>query len=168
MCGIYGYVGKPTDLGTSVLRALKTLEYRGYDSWGVGIAVNNHIEIEKQTGKIGRDEISFPNSDLGFGHTRWATHGGVTEANAHPHIDCTGRLAIIHNGIVENFRELRDGLLARGHEFRSETDTEVIAHLVEEEVDGGATDVAAALAAVFSRLEGLSAIIVLDLRSRSL
>jgi glucosamine--fructose-6-phosphate aminotransferase (isomerizing) len=92
----------------------------------------------------------------------------VTQANAHPHLDCTGRLAIIHNGIVENFRELRDGLIARGHEFRSETDTEVIAHLIEEEVAGGSTDVATALAAVFSRLEGLSAIIALDLRSRSL
>ncbi|MEA2523884.1 MAG: hypothetical protein QOF73_1111 [Thermomicrobiales bacterium] len=168
MCGIFGYVGEQMEVGGAVLNALKTLEYRGYDSWGVAIGVNGHIGVEKRPGKIANATVDFPASDIGFGHTRWATHGGVTQANAHPHLDCTGRLAIIHNGIVENFRELRDGLLARGHEFQSETDTEVIAHLLEEEVAGGTTDVTAALAAVFSRLEGLSAIIVLDLGSRSL
>jgi glucosamine--fructose-6-phosphate aminotransferase (isomerizing) len=168
MCGIFGYVGEQMELGGAVLCALKTLEYRGYDSWGVAVGVNGHIGVEKRTGKISQATVDFPASDIGFGHTRWATHGGVTHANAHPHLDCTGRLAVIHNGIVENFRELRDGLLARGHEFRSETDTEVIAHLLEEETSDGTTDVARALATVFTRLQGLSAIIVLDLRSRSL
>jgi glucosamine--fructose-6-phosphate aminotransferase (isomerizing) len=168
MCGIFGYVGEQRELGGVVLSALKTLEYRGYDSWGVAVGVNGHIGVEKHTGKISQATVDFPASDIGFGHTRWATHGGVTQANAHPHLDCTGRLAVIHNGIVENFRELRDGLLARGHQFHSETDTEVIAHLLEEEVNGGTTDVANALASVYSRLQGLSAIIVLDLGSRSL
>jgi glucosamine--fructose-6-phosphate aminotransferase (isomerizing) len=168
MCGIFGYVGEEIELGGTVLNALKTLEYRGYDSWGVAVGVNGHIGVEKRPGKIADASVEFPRSDIGFGHTRWATHGSVTQANAHPHLDCSERLAVIHNGIVENFRELRDGLLARGHTFRSETDTEVIAHLLEEEVEGGTPDIAAALAAVFSRLHGLSAIIVLDLRSRSL
>lgn len=168
MCGIFGYVGEETNLGDAVLSALRTLEYRGYDSWGVAVGVNGHIGVEKRIGKISQATVDFPSSDIGFGHTRWATHGGVTQANAHPHLDCGGRLAVIHNGIVENFRGLRDELTARGHEFRSETDTEVIAHLLEEEVQGGTTDVANALAAVFERLHGLSAIIALDLHSRSL
>lgn len=168
MCGIFGYVGEQMELGSAVLTALKTLEYRGYDSWGVAVGVNGHIGVEKRPGKIANAHVDFPLSDIGFGHTRWATHGGVTQANAHPHLDCTGRLAVIHNGIVENFRELRDGLIARGHTFESETDTEVIAHLLEEEVDGGRVDVANALATVIAQLDGLSAVIVLDLRSRSL
>jgi glucosamine--fructose-6-phosphate aminotransferase (isomerizing) len=154
MCGIYGYVGEPTDLGTSVLCALKKLEYRGYDSWGVGIAVNSHIEIEKQSGKIGQAEVSFPMSDLGFGHTRWATHGGVTDANAHPHLDCSGKLAVIHNGIIEN--------------FRSETDSEVMAHLLEDELSTSGGDFVGAFRQAFSRLEGLNAIIAMDSRTREL
>src|SRR5215210_1742544 len=168
MCGIFGYVGARTDAPQLVLHGLKQLEYRGYDSWGIAVPRDGAIMVEKRTGKIGQAETSLPPTRVGLGHTRWATHGGVTNENAHPHLDCTGRLAIIHNGIVENFRELRDGLLARGHRFRSETDTEVIAHLLEEEVAGGTTEVTSALAAVFARLEGLSAIIVLDLASRSL
>jgi glutamine---fructose-6-phosphate transaminase (isomerizing) len=168
MCGIYGYVGEPTDLGTSVLQALKTLEYRGYDSWGVGIAVNNHIEIEKEIGKIGRDDVSFPRSDLGFGHTRWATHGGVTEANAHPHLDCTGKLAVIHNGIIENFRTLRAELVESGHVFRSETDSEVMAHLLEHELAITGGNFVKAFRQAFSKLEGLNAIIAMDSRTREL
>src|SRR5687767_2728506 len=168
MCGIFGYVGETLDVGPTVLDALRALEYRGYDSWGIAVGDRDRVRVVKRTGKINGATVDLTRSDIAFGHTRWATHGGVTQANAHPHLDCTGRLAIIHNGIVENFRDLRDGLIARGHEFRSETDTEVIAHLIEEEVADGATDVANALASVFTRLEGLSAIIVLDLRSRSL
>ncbi|HEY8445797.1 MAG TPA: glutamine--fructose-6-phosphate transaminase (isomerizing) [Thermomicrobiales bacterium] len=168
MCGIFGYVGEQAQLGGMILDALKRLEYRGYDSWGIAVGVNGHISVEKQPGKIANATVSFPPSDIGFGHTRWATHGGVTRANAHPHLDCTGCIAVIHNGIIENYRELRDELTARGHTFRSETDTEVVAHLLEEATADGTTDLPAALASVFARLEGLSAIIALDLRTRSL
>ncbi len=168
MCGIFGYVGEPTEVGDDVLAALRALEYRGYDSWGVAVGVNGHIGVEKQTGKIAQATVDFPTSDIGFGHTRWATHGGVTRPNAHPHLDCTGQLAVIHNGIVENFRELRDALIGRGHHFRSETDSEVIAHLLEETLAGGVPDLARATAVVFDALQGLNAVIVMDVRSREL
>jgi glucosamine--fructose-6-phosphate aminotransferase (isomerizing) len=168
MCGIFGYVGETTELGDMVLTALKTLEYRGYDSWGVAVGVNGHIGVQKQPGKIANATVDFPPSDIGFGHTRWATHGGVTQANAHPHIDESGRIAVIHNGIIENFRELKDDLTARGHQFTSETDTEVIAHLLEEATADPSTDFLTAFAGVFARLDGLSAVIALDLASRAL
>jgi glucosamine--fructose-6-phosphate aminotransferase (isomerizing) len=168
MCGIFGYVGEETEVGGAVLKALKTLEYRGYDSWGVAVGVNGHIGVEKQPGKIAGATVNFPPSDIGFGHTRWATHGGVTQSNAHPHLDCSGRIAVIHNGIIENFRSLRDELGCRGHEFRSDTDTEVVAHMLEEELARGTVDLANALASVFARLEGLSAVIAFDVRARAL
>ena len=168
MCGIFGYVGTETELGDAVLDALKLLEYRGYDSWGVGVAVDGMIEIQKQPGKIASATVNFPRADIGFGHTRWATHGGVTQANAHPHLGESGRLAIIHNGIVENFRALKDDLVRKGRSFTSETDTEVIAHLLEEELAGGEEDTLRAFQRVFRRLDGLSAVIALDLGSRSL
>jgi glucosamine--fructose-6-phosphate aminotransferase (isomerizing) len=168
MCGIFGYVGEQMQVGDAVLHALKRLEYRGYDSWGVAVGVNGHISVRKQPGKIAATTVDLPPSDIGFGHTRWATHGGVTQENAHPHLDCSGCIAVIHNGIIENYRSLRDELIARGHRFRSETDTEIVAHLLEEETRKPGADIAAALAQVFSRLEGLSAVIALDLRSRSL
>lgn len=168
MCGIFGYVGETTQLGDMVLEALKKLEYRGYDSWGVAVGVNGHISVEKQPGKIANATVSFPPSDIGFGHTRWATHGGVTRANAHPHLDEEGRIAVIHNGIIENFRVLKDGLSARGHQFLSETDTEIIAHMLEEATRDSSTDLLQAFAGVFSQLDGLSAVIALDLKTRSL
>ncbi len=168
MCGIFGYVGEETELGGAVLDALKLLEYRGYDSWGVGVAVDGLIEIQKKPGKIATASVDFPPTDIGFGHTRWATHGGVTEANAHPHLGQSGRLAVIHNGIVENFRALKDDLIAQGREFKSETDTEVIAHLLEVELANGEEDTLRAFQRVFSRLDGLSAVIAFDLGSRSL
>lgn len=168
VCGIFGYVGQSRDLGADVSSALSTLEYRGYDSWGIGLGVNGHIGVEKQTGKMSSATVSMPPSDIGFGHTRWATHGGVTQANAHPHLDCTGRLAIIHNGIIENYRLLRDDLLDRGHQFHSDTDSEVVAHLLEEELRSAKDDLATALATVFGRLEGLNAIIAMDVRRREL
>lgn len=161
MCGVFGYVGRSTGVGDMVLSALKQLEYRGYDSWGVAARVNGHIEVRKETGKIGAARVELPDSELGFGHTRWATHGGVTAPNAHPHLDCTGRLALIHNGIIENFRSLREELLGRGHRFRSETDSEVVVHLVEEAIGGGAT-LGDAVRAAFSRLRGLNALVVMD------
>ncbi len=168
MCGIFGYVGETTDLGSAVLSALKTLEYRGYDSWGVAVGVDQRIELEKRTGKIDGAWVTLPDSDIGFGHTRWATHGGVTEPNAHPHVDCGGRLAVIHNGIVENHRTLRDELASRGHVFRSETDSEVVAHLLEEEFAATPDNFAVAFARAFARLEGLNAVIAMNARSREL
>ncbi|HMM40633.1 MAG TPA: glutamine--fructose-6-phosphate transaminase (isomerizing) [Thermomicrobiales bacterium] len=170
MCGIFGYVGAQADTGDMVLQALKRLEYRGYDSWGVAVGVNGHIEIEKHVGKIGSALVDLPASDIGFGHTRWATHGGVCEANAHPISDASGRLAVIHNGIIENFRPLRSSLIERGYKFHSETDTEVVAHLVSDLLgEGSATEaVRDAVARAFMQLRGLNAIIVLDRRTHTL
>ena len=168
MCGIFGYVGQQADAAGIVLHGLKKLEYRGYDSWGMAVGDNGRMVVQKSIGKIGEASSRLPASALGLGHTRWATHGGVTEPNAHPHLDCTGRLALVHNGIVSNYRELRDALLRSGHRFRSETDTEVIVHLIEESLAaaaGNAVPLAAATIAAFRRLEGLNAIAVVDVRS---
>ncbi|MGH2534010.1 MAG: glutamine--fructose-6-phosphate transaminase (isomerizing) [Thermomicrobiales bacterium] len=168
MCGIFGYVGEPIDIGSTILDALRTLEYRGYDSWGVAVAVNGQIAVEKQPGKIAGATVDFPPSGLGFGHTRWATHGGVTAENAHPHLDCSGRIAVIHNGIVENFRRLRSELELRGHRFLSDTDSEVIAHLIEEELVHARRDVETALTRAFARLDGLNAVIAMDILTREM
>jgi glucosamine--fructose-6-phosphate aminotransferase (isomerizing) len=175
MCGIFGYVGTHDDGPLRVIEGLKKLEYRGYDSWGIATRYNGLL-IEKHVGKIGQSQTSLPGGTAALGHTRWATHGGVSEANAHPHLDCQGRLAVIHNGIVENHEELRRELLAQGHTFRSQTDTEVVCHLLEQElrgdvidaryangvVGGGCERLVQSLMRVFRRLEGLSAIGVLD------
>src|SRR5262245_48314780 len=157
MCGIFGYVGARCDAPQLVLAGLKKLEYRGYDSWGIATCQ----DVEKRTGKIGQAATALPHDQTALGHTRWATHGGVTEANAHPHLDCTGRLAVIHNGIVENYAELKRELLAHGHAFASQTDTEVVAHLLEDALDATGSLIDAVMV-VFRRLEGLSAIGVLD------
>jgi glucosamine--fructose-6-phosphate aminotransferase (isomerizing) len=130
--------------------------------------VNGHIALEKHPGKIAAAKVDFPRSDLGFGHTRWATHGGVTRENAHPHLDCTGQIAIIHNGIIENFRALRSELEMRGHHFQSETDSEVIAHLLEDVMAPSDGNLAQALQSVFGRLAGLNAVIAMDIRSREM
>src|SRR5206468_6683526 len=130
MCGIFDYVGTRDEAPQMVLAGLKKLEYRGYDSWGIASRANGgglaRLLVEKHTGKIGQASTSLPAGHAALGHTRWATHGGVTEANAHPHLDCQGRLAIIHNGIIENHAELRRQLQASGHTFNSQTDTEVV------------------------------------------
>lgn len=154
------------DASQLIFEGLKTLEYRGYDSWG--IAVRNEkgeLRVEKEIGKlpdkIPNSHFSSLNSHLGIGHTRWATHGGVTIPNAHPHRDCTKKLAVIHNGIVENFQELKDELLKKDHLFVSETDTEVIAHLLEENQKAH-TSFIEALKQAFNRLSGLNAIVALD------
>jgi len=136
MCGIFGYIGKRTDAQKLVLTGLKTLEYRGYDSWGVAAIPTGakEIVIEKQIGKIGNATVdAMPDSSLAFGHTRWATHGGVTKENAHPHLDCTKTIAVIHNGIIENYEGFKNTLLAK-HTFLSETDSEVASHMIEDAV----------------------------------
>src|SRR5947208_13527899 len=136
MCGIVGYVG-PDQALPIVLEGLRRLEYRGYDSAGVAVIDGRSLSVVKRAGKLGElegalgEETSLPGS-VGMGHTRWATHGAPTDQNAHPHLDCTGRVAVIHNGIIENFQGLKTRLAKAGHTFASETDTEVVAHLLEE------------------------------------
>ncbi|MBU0458796.1 glutamine--fructose-6-phosphate transaminase (isomerizing) [Patescibacteria group bacterium] len=134
MCGIFGYVGKRNDAGALAVEGLKNLEYRGYDSWGIACKTDGVVLIEKSTGKISTvDSNDFREScSLAIGHTRWATHGGVTEFNAHPHANGDQKIAVVHNGILENYQELKKDLMEKGHEFLSETDTEVIPHLIEE------------------------------------
>ncbi|MBS3097257.1 glutamine--fructose-6-phosphate transaminase (isomerizing) [Candidatus Woesearchaeota archaeon] len=139
MCGIVGYIGSKK-AAPLLIEGLKRLEYRGYDSAGIAIIGNKQILTKKDIGKI--EEIHKKinlidlNGNLGIAHCRWATHGSVCRENAHPHSDCSGKIAIVHNGIIENYNELKDKLLAKGHKFRSETDTEVIAHLIEENYNG--------------------------------
>jgi glucosamine--fructose-6-phosphate aminotransferase (isomerizing) len=143
MCGIIGYIGMrgATPL---LLEGLKRMEYRGYDSAGVAVMNGGGVETRKAAGKISELERALSASpvagDMGIGHTRWATHGVPNECNAHPHIDCKGNIAVVHNGIIENSGTLKQGLQARGHVFASDTDTEVIAHLIEEAFDGNLED----------------------------
>ncbi len=143
MCGIIGYIGNRAASGL-LLEGLKRMEYRGYDSAGVAVMNGNGVETRKAAGKISQLERALSASpvhgETGIGHTRWATHGVPNECNAHPHIDCKGHIAVVHNGIIENSGTLKQGLEARGHKFVSETDTEVIAHLVEEAFDGNLED----------------------------
>src|SRR5713226_1939738 len=134
MCGIVGYVGH-RDAVSVILPGLRRLEYRGYDSAGIATVSEGSLDVRKTTGKIADLEILLasdrPHGALGVGHTRWATHGRPSDTNAHPHVDCQSQLAIVHNGIIENYRELRKTLAADGHRFRSQTDTEVVAHQIE-------------------------------------
>ena len=132
MCGIIGVVGAK-DVARMLVDGLKRLEYRGYDSAGIAIITPQGLAIERAVGAVHNlDALPHALGTVGVGHTRWATHGAPTETNSHPHRDCTERLAVVHNGIIENFQELREKLEANGHVFRSQTDTEVIAHLIEE------------------------------------
>ena len=137
MCGIVGYVGF-RNADEVAISALKRLEYRGYDSWGVAVAKNGEIVVKKRVGAIGEtSDFSLGGGRIGLGHTRWATHGKPSEVNAHPHLDCKNRIAVVHNGIISNFRNLRERLESEGHRFKSETDTEVIPHLIESWVEKG-------------------------------
>ncbi len=164
MCGIIGYVGwrEATEV---LLKGLRQLEYRGYDSAGLAVIGRDRVEVRKTAGKIVELERLVAHDpargQVGIGHTRWATHGRPSTANAHPHLDCTENIAVVHNGIIENHAELRAELAAVGHRFRSETDTEVVAHLIEEHwVDG----LGAALAQAVARLRGDFALAILSPR----
>ena len=163
MCGIFGYSTTGETPSSTVVEGLKDLEYRGYDSWGIAVAEHGLVRTQKSVGKIGQAVSSLPASNSSLGHTRWATHGGVTNANAHPHTDCGGRLAVIHNGIVENHVEIK-AQLSSTHTFKSETNTEVVVHLLEDELarSNGNGSLVGALMTSFNKLSGLSAIAVLD------
>ncbi len=162
MCGIVGYIGSRSVVPV-LLDGLKKLEYRGYDSAGLAVIEKNKILIVKSLGKIAKLEEKIdaytPEGNIGIGHTRWATHGRPSDVNSHPHSDCTGKFAVVHNGIIENYLELKEWLESEGHEFVSETDTEVIPHLVEHFYQG---DLEAAVREVAARLEGSYALAVLS------
>jgi len=158
LCGIIGYTGKNSAL-TPVIDGLRRLEYRGYDSAGIALPteISKPLYIEKRAGKLKNLEKALaktPNSTSGIGHTRWATHGGPTDTNAHPHIDNERKLALIHNGIIENYVELRNELEKRGHKFKSETDTESVVHLLSDARKENNGDLAAAMRQVCKQLKG--------------
>src|ERR1700742_2692497 len=158
MCGIVGIAGTQ-EVAPVILEALKRLEYRGYDSAGIATLVDGAIQRRRSPGKLNRLGDVLTKQPLtgrtGIGHTRWATHGAPTESNAHPH--ASARVALVHNGIIENFRELRDELRAKSHKYESETDTEVAVHLVTDLLDGGLAPEEAAKTAV-RRLTGAYAL----------
>src|SRR5678816_407782 len=143
MCGIVGYVGSK-GATTLLIEGLKRLEYRGYDSAGIAMSNGHGLETRRAKGKISVLENLVNHNPihgtLGIAHTRWATHGAPNECNAHPHVDCTGKIAVVHNGIIENGTGLRAYLEQHGHKFASETDTEVLAHLIEASYDGNLED----------------------------
>ncbi len=162
MCGIVGYVG-PKQATRILMEGLRRMEYRGYDSAGIAVLNGNGLQIRKAAGKLsvlaGEIEGDEPHGTLGIGHTRWATHGAPTTPNAHPHTDQSGRIALIHNGIIENASSIRKALRARGHVFHSETDTEVLAHLIGELYDGNLEE---AVAAALRDIDGAYGIVVMS------
>ena len=163
MCGIVGYVGDQPLLPV-LIEGLRRLEYRGYDSAGVAVVRNGELDIRRSAGKLSKLEDVIAtrpiNGEYGIGHTRWATHGRPTEENAHPHQDCKGRIVVVHNGIIENYLELKRALIAEGHKFVTETDTEVVAHLVEREwkADG----LAGAVRRSLKQVRGLFALVLIS------
>lgn len=181
MCGIFGYIGEKNSAAQIVFKGLKKLEYRGYDSWGIAIKnkesksllgkaslkhKNQKLIVEKQVGKIG--EVNFkklPSSNMALGHTRWATHGKVSQANAHPHSDCTGKIVIVHNGIIENYAEIKAKLIKKGHKFLSQTDSETAVHLIEE--GRKERSFREAVHWAFSQFKGLNAIIAMEADSEA-
>src|SRR5213075_254871 len=163
MCGIVGYIG-PKDVVPVLIEGLRKLEYRGYDSAGVAVVRHGVVSLRRSAGKlanleqvIGIDPIA---GDYGVGHTRWATHGRPTEENAHPHRDCTGKIVVVHNGIIENYLDLKHELQRQGHEFVTETDTEIVAHLVERESKGDGLENAVRRALMLMR--GLFALVLIS------
>ena len=161
MCGIVGYVGEQQALDV-VLGGLRRVEYRGYDSAGVAIlSADGALNVERKAGKLAELEKVLEGQELagtlGIGHTRWATHGAPTDRNAHPQVDCSGAVAVVHNGTIENFESLVHGLEERGHQRTSETDTEVVAHLVEERYDG---DLASTVRGICKDLQGSFVLVI--------
>ncbi len=164
MCGIVGYIGKKRVVPV-LLDGLRMLEYRGYDSAGIAVVNGGALEIRRSAGKL-RDleevlRASPVEGEFGLGHTRWATHGRPTEENAHPHRDCKGRIVVVHNGTIDNYVEIKRRLVAAGHEFVTETDTEVIAHLIEENNGGNGTPLEEALRRSLPELKGIYAVVAL-------
>jgi glucosamine--fructose-6-phosphate aminotransferase (isomerizing) len=166
MCGIVGYIG-PQDATPIILNGLKRLEYRGYDSAGLAVLQNGKIEVRRDAGKLARltslVEKSPTIGHMGIGHTRWATHGEPNTRNAHPHMGMTGEVVLVHNGIVENFLELRDELVAEGAEFASETDSEIIVHLVERYLLAG-QNLGEATRRALTHLRGAHGVVVMSSR----
>src|SRR5213593_3457736 len=157
MCGIVGYVG-PRPAAAILIEGLRKLEYRGYDSAGIAVVRDGALEVRRCAGKLKNLEQILAREPVegsfGIGHTRWATHGRPTEENAHPHRDCKGRVVVVHNGIIENYLQLKESLSARGHKFTTETDTEVIAHLLEKHFQGNLED---AVVQTLAEMKGLYA-----------
>jgi len=167
MCGIIGYIGSK-DVVPVLIDGLRRLEYRGYDSAGIAVATDGDITLRRSAGKLSQLEAVLDASPIagryGVGHTRWATHGRPTDENAHPHRDCTGRVVVVHNGIIENYLELKQELQRHGHEFRTQTDTEVVAHLVEHELKNGANGegVECAVRRALAQMRGLFALVIIS------
>src|SRR5919199_2756485 len=164
MCSIIGIIGK-NNVAPALVESLKRMEYRGYDSVGIAtLSPNNKISVRKGIGKVGQVESSLNLAEMegfvGIGHTRWATHGGVTDYNAHPHPCCNDNTAVVHNGIIENYLPLKEELVKKGHRFRSETDTEVIVHLLEEYHNAN-RDIKCAMVETVKRLEGSYAFVAM-------
>src|SRR5882757_4000583 len=163
MCGIIGYIG-PKDVVPVLIDGLRRLEYRGYDSAGVAVVRNGSIELRRSAGKLSKLEDVISEHPLtgeyGVGHTRWATHGRPTEENAHPHRDCTGKIVVVHNGIIENYLDLKQELQQQGHKFVTETDTEIVAHLVEREMKDDGLENAVRRALLL--LRGLFALVLIS------
>ena len=162
MCGIVGYVGDK-QAAEFLLEGLSKLEYRGYDSAGIAVYNDGSIRVEKSVGRLAslRDKIkdNVPQGTMGIGHTRWATHGRPSDANSHPHTDCSGDFVVVHNGIIENYLTLKEDLIEKGHAFKSETDTEVVAHLLEEIYNG---DFVSSVREVLRRIDGAYSLVFMS------
>src|SRR5579859_1719182 len=168
MCGIVGYIG-PKKVVPVIIEGLRKLEYRGYDSAGIAVVgADGKLQLRRASGKLRNLEEVIQKSPLdgtyGIGHTRWATHGRPTEENAHPHRDCTGEIVVVHNGIIENYLALKKKLVEEGHKFTTETDTEIIAHLVEKysaPENGNRRSLEEAVRMTIKQLSGVFAIAVI-------
>jgi glucosamine--fructose-6-phosphate aminotransferase (isomerizing) len=165
MCGIVGYVG-PKQASPILIDGLRRMEYRGYDSAGVAVLNGAGIKVKKAAGKLSalveKLRTETPHGTVGIGHTRWATHGAPTTPNAHPHLDQSGKIAVIHNGIIENAPVIKKALEKRGHTFTSETDTEVLAHLVEAAFDGNLEEAVIDALALVEGTYGIAVISSMD------